>query len=734
MKVGLILAVEAGRTDFPALGIGFLAASVRAQLPEVEVVIKERLDDLLAESPDVLGISASTDTYHIALRWAEEIKAKSKALVVIGGIHISLLPASLEPCFDVAVIGEGELTFVDLLQSVLEHGGLERRALRSIAGLAFCEDAGVHVTAQRALTRDLDQLPLPNRRELPFHHEGGRAHVFSARGCPYDCSFCASARFFGRYRCHSVQTVADDIDLLINEEKASFIVFYDDLFIARKSRLRELIEQLEARKLIGKCQYMGHVRANLIDDEVCELLKRLGMDVVSMGLETFSDSLLSFYNKRGVTAAVNQRALDVLARHGINVLSLFMFGAPVETADDVHETLEAIYANLEAGKIGDGQWGALVPYPGTALWDSAREAGVVHEKMDWRKFSAQRKSELYIGKLPRQELLSIIDEWKTKFSLLVPNRSANTHTNLFINDEDQVRANALEIVERHGKALGSRRGDDLLVQAAASAPTARPYSFLKHYERGTLLEGASGQAAVWQVMLNGRGEQAVFLHPPARLRFDVPSGAAGVFSTALAIHPDAWSQPAAAACRFLLSIDGELILDEVLDTASAPAQRRWHDVLVDVSRTASPHSFVLETRPLGTNLHYCWALWRAPLWTPSADDAIIQTVAPCHPPCGPTSEPTFSQQPGDSDVDRRARRADLLCGASIPGAQLVAKVVDGERQALLSGDLGLPAQLRLRLANVRTPPRGVIDRERLVDEGRARVRLRDDHASELADL
>jgi len=472
MKIGLILAAEGGRCDLPPLGLGFVAASINRSLPDFEVVFREKLEDFLPDRPDLIGISASTDTYSIAIKWAQRIKAQLGIPVILGGIHISLVPESLADCFDLAVIGEGENTIVEVLRSYQEHNHtFDLDALQSVAGLAFFHDGRLCRTPARPQIADLDQLARPRRELLPYYQKGGQSHIFSARGCPYHCHFCASTRMFARYRSHSIQTIIEDVEHLIQVEHAQFITFFDDLFIADKRKLDAIATQLETRGLLGKCRFMGHVRANLIDQEVCRQLKRLRMDVVSMGLESFSDTVLRSLNKTGNSGAVNQRALDLLAQHGIAVLSLFMFGTPAETAADVHYTLEQIYHNVEAGKIVDAQWGTLLPYPGTQVWDQAKARGIVDEAMDWSRFSANRPS-LYLGThLAHAELLEIINEWRAKFTLLRPDRLPDTRTNLFFNDAKELAATVQAVVRRRQGDLGSRPGDSLIRDAYDMATT-----------------------------------------------------------------------------------------------------------------------------------------------------------------------------------------------------------------------------------------------------------------------
>jgi len=140
-------------------------------------------------------------------------------------------------------------------------------------------------------------------------------------------------------------------------EGASQIVFYDDLLIAEKKRMTELADKMVRRKLDKVCTYSCQARANLVNDEICSLLKKLNFTRIGIGIESFSDKILKYYNKSGVTAKVNQRAIDLLTKHGLEVSPAIIFGAPVETREDMLLTLRALYHNISEGKISDAAWG-----------------------------------------------------------------------------------------------------------------------------------------------------------------------------------------------------------------------------------------------------------------------------------------------------------------------------------------------------------------------------------------
>ncbi|WP_243368748.1 B12-binding domain-containing radical SAM protein [Fundidesulfovibrio soli] len=424
MKISLILATREGKgvgsaNGLVPLGIGFIAASIKTSCPGVEVLLHESIEELLEAKPDIAGISAVTENYHLAIDFAKTIKDKLNIPIILGGVHISLQPLSLHEAFDIAVIGEGEQTIVELLKSYKAFNGFNFKALRDIDGLFFFQGGKPVQTRRRELIKNLDSLPVPDYKNLPFYSNTGCTHIFSARGCPYKCSFCASSRFFNNYRTNSIERVATQIEEFISDN-VKHIVFFDDLFIAEKKRVAQLIELLKERDLLGKCTYSCQARTNLITDGVCELLVELGVKDCGLGVESFNDKILTYFNKKPVTAAINQRALDILHKHGIMANAGFIFGTPIETREDILLTLDKVLENVEAGKLHDIAWGALRPYPGTAVWDQAKTMGLVSDDMDWSRFDASRMGhELYMGtNVSVQELHTLVDEYRDKITAI----------------------------------------------------------------------------------------------------------------------------------------------------------------------------------------------------------------------------------------------------------------------------------------------------------------------------
>ncbi|HOI53938.1 MAG TPA: radical SAM protein [Phycisphaerae bacterium] len=363
----------------PSLGLAYLTAMVRRELPgQVEVrATATGVEQAIRQwRPDVVGISSTSVRYGIA-RQNARVARDLGIPVIIGGIHITALPESLYPEMDVGVLGEGETAIVELMRLYLETGGLPPERLRDIPGLVFRDGGELVRTPPRPHMARLDDIPPPDRTvAVPQPH----SHLFSSRGCPYSCVFCASTRFWpGKVRFFSAERVVDEVEQLVRDHHVKVISFYDDLFVANLERLARIRDLLVERGLVGKVRFTCNARANIVTDRMCELLKAIGVASVNMGLESGCQKTLTYLKGGNVTVEQNREAIMTVRRHGMLAQGSFIIGAPDETREEIEET----YQFIRRMPLSILDVYILRPYPGTPIWDYAVERGLASNDMQW---------------------------------------------------------------------------------------------------------------------------------------------------------------------------------------------------------------------------------------------------------------------------------------------------------------------------------------------------------------
>jgi radical SAM superfamily enzyme YgiQ (UPF0313 family) len=377
-----------GRT-YPPAAFAYLAAAVRKTFGDTFFDIRVATQDFATEmdeyAPDLVAITAMTPMWPHAVECAREAAARDIP-VVVGGIHITLVPQSLSCDMTVGVMGEGERTFVTLLRLLLEAGEWRPEYLQEVPGICYRDAMGrLQINRRPPLMQSLDRIGMPALEVLPRHRE---PYVLTSRGCPYRCAFCSSSQYWEQYRAHSPEYTVNLIEQTALHFNARHLWIMDDLFIANHARVKEIARLMRERRLHNRLTLtVAGARANLIDQKVIEDLKSMGVISIGFGFESASPKILKYLKGPQITTADNQRAVDLVRAAGLHLHGYFILGTPGETTEDVRMTYDFIRKNLGAN-FG---MSLLTPYPGTPLWDLAVAKGLVNWQMNFGWLAANSR-------------------------------------------------------------------------------------------------------------------------------------------------------------------------------------------------------------------------------------------------------------------------------------------------------------------------------------------------------
>lgn len=375
-------------TSLPPLGLGYLASSLRKEFGPDHIkfkIVDRAIENAIKEfSPDIIGISSVSQNYNRAIEYAR-IAKRYNLPVIIGGVHISALPSTLTNDMDVGVIGEGEETIIDIINLFAGKRHFDEKRLSKIEGIVFRTKGEIVVTARRKPIEPLDRIPTPDRDLFPTTQA---TYMFTSRGCPYNCSFCASSRFWGKVRFFSAEYVVNEIKDLIDRYKVKEISFQDDLLTANKPRIKRMLELLKKEHIIGRVKFVCNVRSNIVTDELVLLLKEMNVKAVGMGLESGSPKTLEYLKGNNISIHDHINAVNIFRTHGIEPYVGFIIGSPQESKRDILETLAFIKDN----RLMSFDLHVLTPFPGTPVWEYAKARHLVHEDMDWDILNVNFKS------------------------------------------------------------------------------------------------------------------------------------------------------------------------------------------------------------------------------------------------------------------------------------------------------------------------------------------------------
>lgn len=353
---------------FPLLGPLAVAGLFDRDRHDVRF-IDETIDAIDFDLPtDVVCLTAMTATAPRAYEIAREFRARG-VTTVMGGIHASFCAEEVTRHCDVAVVGEAEAIFPELLAD-LESG----------------HPRAVYGTLQ---TRpSLASLPMP-RYDLVRKRKYFVGSVSETRrGCPYDCDFCTVKNMFGRkVRDRDTDEAIDAIEAMISVT-GRHVFFADDDFTAQWRQALAFCERITERRVKFDWICQGDIKVAEHPD-LLEAMARAGCAGIFIGYESLQPE--AALRKLGRAPDLRRSLLErtrIIQRHGLLVQGGFVFGWDHDGPDVFDRTLEFMFE----AELDFIQASALTPFPGTELRDRLlAERRITHpgtaDVADWARYN-----------------------------------------------------------------------------------------------------------------------------------------------------------------------------------------------------------------------------------------------------------------------------------------------------------------------------------------------------------
>ncbi len=341
---------------------------------------------LLSEKPDLIGIYTNLMTKLNVLKIISFIKNNAElthAKVVLGGPEVrNHVDNFLNHGADFIVLGEGEESFLEITQVLSTPNHADFNEVKSIA---YLNQAGETVlTASRALIKNIDELPFPNRAAIQLQqyfdawkkkHGNSAISISTMRGCPYTCRWCSRAVYGQSYRRRSASLVVDEIAHIQKHYDVDGLWFVDDVFTVNHKWLREFRDEIVNRQI--KMPYECITRADRLSEEALILLKESGCFRVWIGAESGSQKIIDAMDRRVKVGQVREM-IQLAKKHGIQSGTFIMLGYPGETEEDIEDTIHHL-------KVSDPDlYTITIAYPikGTPLYTEVEDRFV--EQLDWQ--------------------------------------------------------------------------------------------------------------------------------------------------------------------------------------------------------------------------------------------------------------------------------------------------------------------------------------------------------------
>ena len=398
MKILMVVYDNDSYISYFPQGLAYLASAARNAGHEVSVYQQdiyhwpdEHLTAYLDENCfDVVEVSiiGGYYQYHKLLRLSVAINAsvnRQYFKYTIGGHGPAADPEYFlrKTGADIVGIGEGEITFVELMEAF--EG---KRSLYSVDGIAFLDDNDQFIrTKSRELIQNIDEIAWPAYDLFDITHYSllrspnvDRSErcmpMLSGRGCIFACNFCY--RMDKGFRPRSAKSIIDEICFLKKTYNIGYIDFSDELLMSSRERTLELCQAFIDAEL--NINFACNGRLNFADIEVLEKMKEAGCVFINYGIESLDDDTLRVMHK-GLTKDMIIRGVENTLNVGISPGLNIIFGninEPISAIDDAVEFLLKYDDHAQMRTIRP-----VTPYPGTELFEYAVEHGLIRDTEDF---------------------------------------------------------------------------------------------------------------------------------------------------------------------------------------------------------------------------------------------------------------------------------------------------------------------------------------------------------------
>lgn len=408
--------------DFESLGIEYLMALCKERGFETELLFyfandpytlfnkqsdyKKLAETIIKIGPNVVCFSAVTDNYRFQTQIAKLLKTIDKDIIIVfGGVHVTSVPETviMNDFVDAICIGEGEVAFIEFLESLrFEHEKISMPD-RSINGIVFKKENQLFGTFEEGCLTDLNTLPFPYKdafyKAFPaFQRE---YTIMSARGCPLYCSYCINSllkkmRKGQNFRQRSVANVIKELIYAKKQYGFKFVNFLDDTFTADKLWIKDFLK--EYKKYID-IPFLCSVNHLFIDEEIISLLKNAKCWDIQMGVQSFSKDICVDVLNRKIDYEKLIEIVKIIKNNGILLQLDHLLGIPNDNIKNQEENV--LVYNENRPDIVSVFW--LTYYPKTPIVKYAFERGILNHSDIQKIEQGKYISNLHVGSFEKTD-------------------------------------------------------------------------------------------------------------------------------------------------------------------------------------------------------------------------------------------------------------------------------------------------------------------------------------------
>jgi anaerobic magnesium-protoporphyrin IX monomethyl ester cyclase len=289
---------------------------------------------------DLVCLSSFTSAIGKISQLAKEIRSRHRIPIILGGVYATYFPESCLEWCDYVVLGEGDETILDLVETISNGGPIHQ-----VRGIAYKVGDQVRRTNPRPGPVRFDTVPdfslIQGYRRMGLldiarMRRVAMPTVQASRGCPFKCTFCISSTMFADgYRKRDIDSVIRDM-----RDKSQFsktLMFVDNEFTANRRHTKKLLNRIIQEKLDLKLSIFARVEVAR-DDELLSLMREAGVCDIFQGFESIQPTTLAEYEKRQTLEEI-VASIRKLASLGFTVAGAFVLGADADTLETISRSV-----------------------------------------------------------------------------------------------------------------------------------------------------------------------------------------------------------------------------------------------------------------------------------------------------------------------------------------------------------------------------------------------------------
>lgn len=361
----------------PAAVLG--CATIKTRTFHYKDSVKRIFNAILDYRPKIIGFSCYIWNIDKILQLAKLLKKSNPGIIIIlGGPEVSPRFRELfaqEKAIDIIVRGEGEETFVGLVNSLV----YQKLDLSEIEGIAYRKNENIFVNPPRPLMQDLNRIPSPYlQRMIKVRHE--YVPIETMRGCAFRCSYCYYHKEFGELRLFSFQRIKAELKYIL-AQKPKIVYLMDPTFNIYPQRAKEILRFFIAHNINSRLH--TEIRAELLDKEMVDLLSKARVTKLEIGLQSTHGGVLKGIF-RTLRKSVFKEKLRLLNKNKIKYEVHLIDALPGHTLKKIKQSLDWLFL-LRPPEIRIMR---LCLLPGTYLREHAQSLGIEFEPTPpyyWRR-------------------------------------------------------------------------------------------------------------------------------------------------------------------------------------------------------------------------------------------------------------------------------------------------------------------------------------------------------------